>query len=129
MLEFLYQENSNNVYIHYGFGNNWDQLTETEMTKTELGYQAEINIISAETLNLCFRTDDDKWDNNDTNNYTFDIEPATTALTIVEEPKPLRKLRKTYLWSKKVKIAIYKIIKYVPKLISGNYTKKTNNED
>lgn len=125
----LYQENSNNVYIHYGFGNNWDQLTETEMTKTELGYQAEINIISAETLNLCFRTDDDKWDNNDTNNYTFDIEPATTALTIVEEPKPLRKLRKTYLWSKKVKIAIYKIIKYVPKLISGNYTKKTNNED
>ena len=125
----LYQENSNNVYIHYGFGNNWDQLTETEMTKTELGYQAEINIISSETLNLCFRTDDDKWDNNDTNNYTFDIEPATTALTIVEEPKPLRKLRKTYLWSKKVKIAIYKIIKYVPKLISGNYTKKTNNED
>ena len=125
----LYQDNSNNVFIHYGFGNDWEQLTEKEMTKTELGYQAEISIISADTLNLCFRTDDDKWDNNNTSNYTFDIEPATTALTIVEEPKPLRKLRKTYLWSKKVKIAIYKIIKYVPKLISGNYTKKSNNED
>lgn len=127
----FFQDNTEKVFIHYGFGDGWKELTEIEMNKTELGFQAEISLISAETLNLCFRTEDDKWDNNNNQNYTFNIEPATStvALAVVEEPKPLRKLRKTYLWSKKIKIAVYKLIKYVPRLISGNYTKKNTNED
>lgn len=127
----FFQDNTEKVFIHYGFGDGWKELTEIEMNKTELGFQAEISLISAETLNLCFRTEDDKWDNNNNQNYTFNIEPATStvALTVVDEPKPLRKLRKTYLWSKKIKIAVYKLIKYVPRLISGNYTKKNTNED
>ena len=127
----FFQDNTDKVFIHYGFGDGWNDLTEKEMNKTELGFQAEISLISAETLNLCFRTEDDKWDNNNNQNYTFNIEPATStvALAVVDEPKPLRKLRKTYLWSKKIKIAVYKLIKYVPRLISGNYTKKSTNED
>lgn len=125
----LYQEKSEKVFIHYGFGPNWDELTEKEMVKTELGFQAEIDVISAESLNLVFKTDKNQWDNNDNQNYVFNIEPAPMALAVVEEAKPLRKLRKTYLWSKKVKIAVLKIIKYVPRLISGNYTKKVDNED
>ena len=125
----FYQDQEEKVFIHYGFGPNWENVSEKEMIKTELGFQAEIDIISSESLNLVFKTDDDKWDNNDNQNYTFNIEPAPMALTIVEEAKPLRKLRKTYLWSKKVKIAILKIIKYVPRLISGNYTKKVDNKD
>ena len=127
----FFQDNTEKVFIHYGFGDGWKELTEIEMNKTELGFQAEISLISAETLNLCFRTEDDKWDNNNNQNYTFNIEPATStvALAVVDEPKPLRKLRKTYLWSKKIKIAVYKLIKYVPRLISGNYTKKNTNED
>ena len=36
------------------------------------------------------------------------------------------KLRKTYLWSKKIRIAIYKIMRYIPKLISGNYRRKVD---
>ena len=31
----LFQNNSEKIFIHYGFGNNWDNLTEVEMTKTE----------------------------------------------------------------------------------------------
>lgn len=125
----FYQEDCDKVFIHYGFGDNWDELTEKEMIKTELGFQAEINIISSNSLNLVFRTDNNEWDNNNNENYTFNIEPASMALAVVEEVKPLRKLRKTYLWSKKIKIAVYKIIKYVPRLISGNYTKKRINEE
>ena len=125
----FYQDQEEKVFIHYGFGPNWENVSDKEMVKTELGFQAEIDIIGAESLNIVFKTDDDKWDNNDNQNYTFNIEPAPMALTVVEEPKPLRKLRKTYLWSKKVKIAILKIMKYVPKLISGNYTKKVDNKD
>ena len=35
-------------------------------------------------------------------------------------------LRKSYIWSKKIKLAVYKIIKYIPKIISGNYKRKVN---
>jgi len=37
-----------------------------------------------------------------------------------------RKLRKSYIWSKKIRLAIYKMIHYFPKLISGNYKRKTS---
>jgi len=127
----LFQDNKEKVFIHYGFGETWDNLTEKEMTKTELGFQAEVEILSAETLNLCFRTENDEWDNNETANYIFNIEPATVALTVVENGKikTPKKLSKAYLWSKKIKLAVYKIIRYIPRLISGNYTKRSTNED
>lgn len=127
----LYQNNYDKVFVHYGFGNEWNNTNEIEMNKTELGYQAEIELVSTESLNLCFRTSTNEWDNNENKNYTFNIEPATVALTVVDEKavRAPRKLRKTYIWSKKIKLAVYKIIKYVPKIISGNYTKKRVNED
>ena len=34
-----------------------------------------------------------------------------------------------YLWSKKIKLAVYKIITYLPKILSGNYKRKTNNSE
>lgn len=122
----LFEKNSDKVFVHYGFGNSWDNLSEIEMEKTELGFQAEINLCSKEPLNLCFRTDSNEWDNNNSNNYSFEIEAAPAALVLVgdEAIQYPRKLRKSYLWSKKIKLAVYKIIRYFPKLISGNYTKK-----
>lgn len=30
----FFQDNSEKVSIHYGFGNNWDNLTSTQMVKT-----------------------------------------------------------------------------------------------
>ena len=50
----FFQDNSEKVSIHYGFGNNWDNLTSTQMVKTELGYQIEIEIGEVETFNFCF---------------------------------------------------------------------------
>ena len=35
-----------------------------------------------------------------------------------------RRLRKSYIISKKIKLAIYKILVTIPKLITGNYKKK-----
>lgn len=127
----FFQDDCDNVFIHYGFGSSWDNLGEIEMTKTELGFQAEILLSSSEPLNLCFRNNKDEWDNNNSNNYSFNIEPIPTQLMVIEE-QPIaypRKLRKTYLWSKKIKLAIYKIIRYFPKLISGNYTRKSESQN
>ncbi len=123
----LFDENCEKVFIHYGFGDNWDNLNEVEMTKTELGFQAEIKIEGTENLNLCFRSANNEWDNNNGQNYSFEIEAAPKELAVVEDEIVYpRKLRKTYLWSKKIKLAVYKLFVYFPKIITGNYTKKKN---
>ena len=125
----LFEEDSEEVFVHYGFGNSWDNLNEIKMERTELGFQAEIELISNDTLNLCFRNSNNEWDNNDALNYIFPIEKNELALIVKEEAniEPAHKLRKTYLWSKKIRIAVYKLITYLPKIISGNYKRKVNN--
>ena len=126
----LFQENAEEVYIHYGFGMNWDEVNEIKMEKTELGFQAEIDLISSNSLNLCFRDANNAWDNNETANYIFPIEKVELALVVQEEAAmdAPKRLRKTYLWSKKARLAVYKIITYLPKLVSGNFKRKINEE-
>ena len=129
----FFQENSEKVFIHYGFGLNWDNVNEIEMNKTELGFQTEIELLGRNTFNLCFRNSNNEWDNNDGKNYCFNLEKVSTELVVLED-EPLsigtaKKLRKTYLWSKKIKIAIYKIITYLPKIISGNYNRRKLSEN
>ena len=122
----LFQDNCEEVYIHYGFGLNWDNLGEIKMERTELGFQAEVELPSSETFNFCFRNSKSEWDNNDGQNYIFPIEKVELALVVKEKSflDSPRKLRKSYIWSKKVRLAVYKIITYLPKLISGNYKRK-----
>lgn len=127
----FYQENSEKVTIHYGFNDEWNNVNDVEMQKTELGFQTEIDLLEGETFNLCFKNELDEWDNNNGSNYVFQLEKLPQELIVIEDmPKFIgtaRPLRKTYLWSKKIKLAIYKIITYLPKIISGNYTKKAKN--
>lgn len=128
----FFEDGSEKVFIHYGFGTYWDNLSEIKMEKTELGFQAEIELIESDTFNFCFRNEKNEWDNNNYENYIFELEPQSTDLIVQDIDSSLdrpNRLRKTYLWSKKIRLAIYKIITYVPKLISGNYRRKVNNED
>lgn len=126
----LFQNESEEVFIHYGFGLEWNDLGEVKMEKTELGFQAEIELLSGETFNFCFKNENGEWDNNDGQNYIFPIEKVELALVAQEETTldAPRKLRKSYIWSKKIRLAIYKVITYLPKLISGNYKRKISNE-
>ncbi len=128
----FFQENSERVFIHYGFGKNWDNINEVEMVKTELGFQTEIDLLGVETFNLCFKNEKNEWDNNEGQNYIFNLEKVSTELIVLEdEPVSIgsaKKLRRSYLWSKKIKVAVYKIITYLPKIISGNYKKKASQE-
>ena len=123
----LFEENSSNVYLHYGYGLQWDNVSEVEMVKTELGYQAEIELMSSDSLNLCFRNSNNEWDNNNGQNYTFPIEKVEVALVpqnVSSELDTPRRLKKSYIWSKKIRLAVYKLLIYVPKLISGNYKRR-----
>ena len=125
----LFQDNSEEVFIHYGFGINWDNISEIKMDKTELGFQAEIDLVSDQTLNLCFKNENNIWDNNNGQNYIFPIEKQELALVLQDSEITLdapRKLRKSYILSKKIRLAIYKIITYIPRIISGNYKRNVS---
>lgn len=136
---YLFQKGTNDVYFHYGFGTTWDNASEVKMVKTELGFQCEIDIPETDTFSFCFRDNSGEWDNNFGQNFIFPVE-KTEFITqneddIIEDNLSLitttdtgmeihRGLRKSYIWSKKIKLAIYKIIHYVPKIISGNYKRR-----
>lgn len=129
----FYQENCEKVTIHYGFGEQWNNVNDIEMEKTELGFQTEIDLLEGESFELCFKNEKEEWDNNDGNNYVFPLEKVSQELIVLDdEPKTIgsaRNLRKSYIWSKKIKLAVYKIITYLPKIISGNYKKHSHNEN
>lgn len=124
----FFQDESKEIYIHLGFGQNWENIQDMKMEKTELGFQAEFELINSNTLNFCFKNENEEWDNNNGQNYIFPIEHIETSLVAQEETFSLsspRKLRKSYMINKKIRLAIYKIITYLPKLVSGNYKKKS----
>lgn len=127
----LFQNNSEEVKIHYGFGNDWENLTEVSMKKTDLGFQIEVELLDKNSFNFCLKNENGEWDNNDGQNYIFQIEHPESALAIIEEAPLARphRLRKSYLISKKIRLAIYKIIISIPKLISGNYRRKERRID
>ncbi len=127
----FFQDDSEEVHIHYGFGNNWDNLAELPMHKTDLGFQIEIELLDSDTFNFCLKNEKQEWDNNDGTNYIFKIEHPEVSLTVAEEAPIARphKLRKSYLISKKIRLTIYKIIISIPKLISGNYKRKEKRAD
>lgn len=122
----FFQDNSKDVTIRYAFGNKWDAYIEAEMTKTDLGFQAEIELLDADTFGFCFKNENNEWDNNDGNNYSFNIEHPETSLVVIEDlsERSLKHLSKAYIWSKRIKLAIYKILVSIPKLITGNYRKR-----
>ena len=129
----FYQENCEKTTLHYGFGSDWNNVNDIEMEKTELGFQCEIDLLEGECVSLCFKNENDEWDNNEGENYVFPLEKVSQELIVLEdEPKAIgtaRPLRRSYLWTKKIKLAVYKIITYLPKIISGNYTKKSKSEN
>ena len=127
----FFQEKAEKVFIRYGFGENWENLVEQEMTLSELGFQIELELIDSTTFNFCFKNENDEWDNNDGENYIFTIEHPETALILTNLDEfglmQTRRLRKSYIISKKIRIAIYKMLILLPRLVSGNYKKKKDN--
>ena len=51
----FYQGNNDKVFLHYGYGKDWNNINEIEMAKTDLGYQAELDLVGKDTINFCFK--------------------------------------------------------------------------
>lgn len=131
----FFQEKAEKVFIRYGFGENWDNVIEAEMKPSELGFQIEIELIDSDYFDFCFKNEKDEWDNNNGQNYVFEIEHPETSLIVTNIDQfglmKNRRLRKSYIISKKIRIAVYKLIITIPKLISGNFKKhkESNSEN
>ena len=127
----LFNETSEEVYIRYGFGNDWNNTIDIKMNKTELGFQTEIELTDDSSFDFCFYNSKDEWDNNEGKNYSFEIEPITqTIIELESNPNllPTTSFSKFYLWRKK----IYKAVTYLPNLLIGKYKRKlsaNNNEE
>ena len=128
--KFFEDKSSKKVFIHYSFNDNWENAKDIQMEKSELGYQAEVELDNNKILNICFFNEKDEWDNNQSLNYNFPIEESEFSLIVLGDKSMFpRRLSRFYLWKKKFKITIYKAIRFIPKLITGNYKRKLNDEN
>ena len=125
----FFQDHSEKVFIRYAFGNEWENSIDAEMIKTELGFQTEIELLNKDSFNFCIKNEKEEWDNNNGENYNFKIEHPETSLIVLEDNKPSKHLRKTYIWSKKIKLTIYKLLITIPKLLTGNYWRKSEESE
>lgn len=82
----LFKDNSSEVYIVYGFGENWDNTTELKMEKRNYGFVANIQIKDYNTFNFCFRNSNHNWDNNNSFNYIASIfsKPLNTEVQPID---------------------------------------------
>lgn len=118
---------TNEIYIHYGFGLLWENLQEVKLDKIDdTCYEADITLCNSDSINFCFRDDKNNWDNNETKNYTSEI--CKDEITIAKvEPTDIDvpKLKKSYLIAKKIRITFYKIITGIPRFFKGEWKRKT----
>lgn len=67
---------SENVFIVYGYGENWEHTEEKKMSKTDEGFTVQIKLLDFDTFNFCFRNSNNAWDNNCYCNYITPVKPA-----------------------------------------------------
>ena len=118
---------TNEIYVHYGFGLLWENIQEIKLDKIDdTTYETEISITpSYDSINFCFRDNTNNWDINEAKNYSAEISKEEVTVTKVETTAlEVPRLKKSYLIAKKLKIAFYKIITYIPKAFSGEWKKK-----
>lgn len=118
---------TNEIYIHYGFGLLWENLQEVKLDKVDdTCYEADITLCNSDSINFCFRDDKNNWDNNGTQNYTSEIGKEEITLAKVDTTDlDVPRLKKSYLIAKKIKLSFYKIITYLPRLFKGEWKRKT----
>ena len=70
----LFSNNSNEVYIVYGYDKDWKNTTEQKMKKVGDGFVTKINLLEFSEFNFCFKNSLNEWDNNNTEDYHLPIE-------------------------------------------------------
>lgn len=70
----LNNSGANSVIMRVGFGDNWENISDIEMKKTNDGFEAALPIYSDKNVKLAFKDSANNWDNNGGRNYTFEVQ-------------------------------------------------------
>ncbi len=119
---FLCENEPEEIYMHCGYGLLWEGLQEIKLLKGVDGYEADVTFLNCDDVFFCFRDSEGKWDNNDGQNYVIAVKKPELSLTkrndyyLPEVPR----LKRSYFIRKKIKVAFYKTLTFIGKLLSGN---------
>ena len=80
----LYKNNSDTVFIKYGYGKEWNHMKEQQMLLNSKGFCAKIIPEYEGDLNFCFRNSNNEYDNNNYQNYTASIGKEVNSQAIVD---------------------------------------------
>lgn len=69
----LFKNNSDEVFIVYGYDKDWKNTTEQKMEKQADCFSATINIQEFTEFNFCFKNSSNIWDNNNNSDYHLPI--------------------------------------------------------
>ena len=53
----LFQNGSEEVTLHLGYGDDWNNSQDIKMEKSDFGFQCKIDSLGAKTLNFCFKNE------------------------------------------------------------------------
>jgi len=69
----LAQSGAQNVFLHIGYGDEWENKLLIPMHYDKGIFTAEIDILDFKSLSICFKDAAENWDNNSGENYVFGI--------------------------------------------------------
>jgi len=69
----LKKSGADQVYLHYGYGTNWNQVQDIPMFNTEKGAACDLTVEQDGLFNFCFKDSADHWDNNNGHNWSLTI--------------------------------------------------------
>lgn len=70
----LYNSGADTIYMRAGYGDNWNNATDIQMSRTADGFEAKLPITSHDKLNMVFKDSANNWDNNSGRNYSFEVQ-------------------------------------------------------
>lgn len=70
----LAESGADQVYLHAGIGEEWQNTNDIEMSQRESGqWSAELRVNQGGRLNFCFKDSANNWDNNDGEDWSYEI--------------------------------------------------------
>ena len=71
----LAKSGAEQVYLHAGLGEEWNEVRELEMKKTEDNtWSTELEVDTREAVSFCFKDSANNWDNNNGENWTYHVQ-------------------------------------------------------
>lgn len=69
----LVQAGAKNIFLHVGFGDNWENSSFIPMKLEQGIFMAELGILDSKNFGVCFKDCAENWDNNSGENYVYSI--------------------------------------------------------